>query len=553
MGSDRAPLESKAGVRVALAQFRPVVGDLAANAARVLGYARAAQREGGQLLICPELALLGYPPDDLLQRPGLPTALEATLNTLAADLPPGVAVLCGAPEFVEQGVHNAAWLLAEGSVQVVARKRALPNFGVFDERRHFSPGEDAGGFSWRGQYFSVLICEDVWDERICGGNDGSPKPVANIVINASPFDRHKRSQRHALLERRSAGSEAPWVYVNAIGGQDELIFDGDTQVWQAGKRINHAAALREGLLFQDLEPVDKQWVARPAFWGADPYTSEDALLYRALTVGIRDYFRRNGFQRIFVGLSGGIDSALVLALAADAVGGARVTAVAMPSPYTAQMSLDDAEAEARALGVEYRVTPIAPLMAAYEQALSPWHEGLAADSTEENVQARARGTLLMAMANKAGGLVLATGNKSEMAVGYCTLYGDMCGGYAPIKDVYKTSVYALSRWRNRRGEVIPERVITRPPSAELRPDQKDEDSLPPYEVLDSMLESLVEDELSADETIAQGFAAADVARVQQLLRFAEFKRRQAAPGPKVTRRAFGRERRYPITGKYPLI
>lgn len=546
MGADRS-----ASLRVAMAQFRPVVGDLTANARRVLGFAQAARREGAQLLLCPELALLGYPPDDLLQRPGLPAVLKETLARLAAEVPAGVSVLCGAPEFADGRIYNAAWLIADGKAQVVARKQALPNFGVFDERRHFAPGDHEGVFELAGLRLRVLICEDLWDDGVCAGIDKAVD--VHLVINASPFDRHKRAQRAQLLQRRSAQSKAPWLYLNAVGGQDELVFDGDSQVWQAGKPINHAAALREGLLFQNLDMAGGNITARRAFWGADPYASEDALLYRALSVGIRDYFRSNGFRRIFVGLSGGIDSALVLALAADAVGPKRVTAVAMPSPYTAQMSLDDAEAEARALGVEYRVAPIAPLMQAFEGALSPWHAGLPADSTEENVQARTRGTLLMAMANKAAGLVLATGNKSEMAVGYCTLYGDMCGGYAPIKDVYKTAVYALSRWRNRGGEVIPERVITRPPSAELRPDQKDEDSLPPYDVLDPMLEALVEDELSAEETIARGFAADDVERVVRLLRFAEFKRRQAAPGPKVTRRAFGRERRYPITGRYPLI
>ncbi|MEN8718761.1 MAG: NAD+ synthase [Oceanococcaceae bacterium] len=564
-------------LRVALAQFRPVLGDLDANAQRILRFAEAARREGAELLVCPELSLLGYPPDDLLERPALPRALERALQALATALPSGIGVLCGAPECPDVPaaadsdeacgaqarprplVYNAAWLLRDGRAEVVARKQALPNFGVFDERRHFTPGGETGAFTLAGMPVRVLICEDLWDDAIAGA-DGAA--ALHLVINASPFDQGKRAQRRGLLERRSRATAGPWIYVNLVGGQDELVFDGDTQVWQDGRQINQAVALSEALYLQDLhapatpaaaEPAAATLLADTAFWGAAPAMSDSELLYRVLCAGIRDYFRCNGFRHIFIGLSGGIDSALVLALAADAVGPQRVTAVAMPSPYTAQMSLDDAQAQARALGVRYRVVPIANLAESFAAALDPWHGALPADATEENIQARARGVLLMAMANKAGGLVLATGNKSEMAVGYCTLYGDMCGGYAPIKDVYKMQVYALARWRNRHHPVIPERVITRPPSAELRPEQTDQDSLPPYAVLDVLLERMIEDELSADAIIAQGFNAADVVKVQGLLRFAEFKRRQAAPGPKVTRRAFGRERRYPITARYPTI
>ncbi len=533
---------------MALAQFRPVVGDLDANADRIQRLAVQAARDGVQLMVCPEMTLLGYPPDDLLQRPGLGDAQLRVLTHLTQSLPAELAVVLGSPEFAESEIHNACWLLHGGRCEVVARKRALPNFGVFDERRHFSPGHAAGDFTLLGQVFHLLICEDLWDPAIT-----QALPVADgavtLVINASPFDQHKREQRQRLLEAASARTGTPWVYLNMVGGQDELIFDGDTQVWQSGRCINRAAGIHEGLYYQDF--VRGQ--ARPAFWGAQPEVSADALLYRALCVGIHDYYRHNGFRRIFIGLSGGIDSALVLALAADAVGAQNVTAVAMPSVYTADMSLHDAEAEARALGVDYQVAPIAALVDAFHQSLAPWHSGLVADATEENLQARARGVLLMALANKSGGLVLATGNKSEMAVGYCTLYGDMCGGYAPIKDVYKTQVYDLARWRNRDGVVIPERVITRPPSAELRPDQKDEDSLPAYEILDPMLQALVEEELAHDAVVARGFNADDVSHVQRLLRFAEFKRRQSAPGPKVTPRAFGRERRYPITARYPAF
>lgn len=531
---------------MALAQFRPVIGDTHANLDRVCHFAAQAARDGVHLLVCPELALLGYPPDDLLQRPALPELLATALPRLAESLPLGFAVLIGAPEFTETGIYNAAWLLRDGQVEVVGRKRALPNFGVFDERRHFVPGNATGAFVHHGQSFHVLICEDLWSAEYTDSlpmADGS----VTLVINASPFDQQKRSQRQALLAAGSARTQGAWVYVNMVGGQDELVFDGDTQVWQAGRRVSHATAIQEGVHYQDVIAGR----AMPAFWGAQTHDSAEALLYRALCTGIHDYYRHNGFRHVFIGLSGGIDSALVLALAADAVGARNVTAVAMPSIYTADMSLEDARAEAERLGVGYRVAPIAPIVEAFHRSLEPWHTGLKADATEENLQARARGVLLMALANKAGGLVLATGNKSEMAVGYCTLYGDMCGGYAPIKDVYKTQVYALSRWRNRSGEVIPQRVITRPPSAELRPDQTDQDSLPDYAVLDPLLQGLVEEELSQDALVARGFVAADVAHVQRLLRFAEFKRRQSAPGPKVTPRAFGRERRYPITARYP--
>lgn len=538
------------GLRLALAQFRPQLGDIHGNAARILRMAEQAARDSVDLLLCPELSLLGYPPDDLLQRPALPKEIDKALLAIASALPEGMAVLLGAPEFSEVGIFNSAWLLHRGALQVVARKRALPNFGVFDERRHFKPGAELGTFRLGARRLAVLICEDLWDDEIASGAVGA-NCDATLIINASPFDQQKRAQRSELLARYSAVSENPWIYLNMVGGQDELVFDGDTQVWQRGMRINHAPALSEGVYYQQLELVPEGMRAKPALWGADPYQSDNALLYQALCVGIRDYYRQNGFRHVFVGLSGGIDSALVLALAADALGPSRVTAVAMPSEYTADISLHDAQLEAERLGVAYRVAPIASLVNAYSDVLEPWHGGLPSDSTEENIQARARGVLLMALANKAGGLVLTTGNKSEMAVGYCTLYGDMCGGYAPIKDVYKTQAYALSRWRNLSGEVIPTRVIERAPSAELRPDQKDEDSLPAYDILDPMLQALVEEELSAEAVVARGFAAEDVHHVQRLLRFAEFKRRQAAPGPKVTPRAFGRERRYPITAHYP--
>lgn len=534
--------------RIAMAQFRPRMGDLQRNAARILAYAQAAQRNGASLLLCPEMALLGYPPDDLLLRPALGDAVEQTLEELAQMLPAQLPVLVGAPEFAAEGLYNALYWLELGQWRVVARKSALPNFGVFDERRHFVAGSGPYVVDWQGCRLGLLICEDLWDDRACT-ELAAQAPDLVLCPNASPFDQHKRQQRQALLAQRVEQWGAPTAYLNMVGGQDELVFDGNSQCWDARQgAVNVSQAPAEALLLADWQPG--AW--RPAMWDA-PAPCPTQLLCDVIALGLRDYFRENGFAHIFVGLSGGIDSALVLALAVQAVGAQRVTAVAMPSPYTAQMSLDDARLQAQWLGTEYRELAIEPMMQAFAQSLAPLHAGLPADTTEENIQARIRGALLMALANKRRGLVLATGNKSELAVGYCTLYGDMCGGFAPIKDLYKMQVYALARALNQRSAQIPERVISRAPSAELRPDQRDEDSLPPYPQLDAWLEALIEHERSPQWLISQGAPAADVQRVTGLLRMAEFKRRQAAPGPKLTPKAFGRERRYPISAHYPLL
>lgn len=539
------PLSSR---RIALAQFRPRMGDLQFNAARILGYAQAAAREGAALLLCPEMALLGYPPDDLLLRPALQAAVEQTLDELARALPASLPVLVGAPEFAAEGLYNALYWLERGQWRVVARKSALPNFGVFDERRHFVAGAGPQVLDWQGCRLGLLICEDLWDDGVCA-DLAAQTPDLVLCPNASPFDQRKREQRQALLARRSRQWNAPTAYLNLVGGQDELVFDGNSQCWDAQQgAVSVSQAPTEALLLSDWEPG--RW--RPAVWNAPP-PEPLALLSDVIALGLRDYFRENGFAHVYVGLSGGIDSALVLALAVQAVGSQRVTAVAMPSPYTAQMSLDDARLQAQWLGTQYLELPIQPMMQAFAQSLAVVHQDLPADTTEENIQARSRGTLLMALANKGRGLVLATGNKSELAVGYCTLYGDMCGGFAPIKDLYKMQVYALARAMNLRSMQIPERVITRAPSAELRPDQRDEDSLPPYAQLDAWLEALIEEERSPQWLIAQGAPAVEVHRVTRLLRLAEFKRRQAAPGPKLTPKAFGRERRYPISAHYPLL
>lgn len=531
-----------------MAQFRPRMGDLQFNAQRVLAYARSAQANGAELLLCPEMALLGYPPDDLLMRPALEAALAQTLHTLSAELPSSLPVLVGAPEFAPEGLYNALYWLEQGQWRVVARKSALPNFGVFDEQRHFVASAGPQVVDWDGCRLGLLICEDLWDDQVCAALT-QQAPDLVLCPNASPFDQQKRDQRQALLARRVNQWGAPTAYLNMVGGQDELVFDGNSQCWDAQRgAVNVSQVPTEALLLADMEAG--RW--RSAVWDAPP-VEPLRLLGDIIALGLRDYFRENGFAHIFVGLSGGIDSALVLALAVQAVGSQQVTAVAMPSPFTAQMSLEDARLQAQWLNVEYLELPIAPMMDAFEQCLAPVHQGQPADTTEENIQARSRGTLLMALANKRRGLVLATGNKSELAVGYCTLYGDMCGGFAPIKDLYKMQVYALARAMNQRFAQIPDRVITRAPSAELRPDQRDEDSLPPYAQLDAWLEALIEQEHGPQWLIDQGAPASEVMRVTRLLRMAEFKRRQAAPGPKLTPKAFGRERRYPISARYPLL
>lgn len=521
---------------IALAQLPVHVGDVAGNAQRILQAAKDAQARGARIVLCPELALLGYPPDDLLQRRGLPQLIAQALSDLAAQIG-DIHVVVGFPEFTPEGIYNAAAVLHAGRVTQRYRKQQLPNYGVFDERRHFLPGHESCVFEVDGQRYALSICEDLWSPAVAAQAAEHGAQVL-LNINASPFDQDKRLRRRKVIQQRIAETGLAVAYVNAVGGQDDVVFDGDSQCWSGdGACVMRVPAFADGVF----HPGEHADFAEP---------EGVALLYQALVRAVRDYVDRNRFPLAYVGLSGGIDSAVTLAIAADALGAERVRALAMPSRYSADMSRDDAQAQAQATGVRFESIAIEPAMSAYEQMLARAFDGTQADTTEENLQARIRGGVLMALANKFGAIVLTTGNKSEMAVGYCTLYGDMCGGFAPLKDVYKMQVYDLARYRNTLSQVIPERVITRPPSAELRPDQRDDQSLPPYDQLDAMLKAYIEDEASVADLYASGFAHQDVDRVVRLVRLSEYKRRQAAPGPKVSTCAFGRERRYPITVEY---
>ena len=531
-------------IRLAAAQLNLWVGDIDGNVGKIIEAARHARDElKADLVVCPELSLLGYPPDDLLLRAALPRAIGEGVERLLREVQ-GITLVVGLPEFAAEGLYNAAWVIRDGAVIARYRKQLLPNYGVFDEKRHFLPGSGPAVFDLRGVPVGICVCEDVW----------GPAPAAQakaagarllININASPYDQSKHRDRIEVLRARSAETGLPVLYVNMVGGQDDLVFDGGS----LGVNSDGAVAFRA--------PVFEEGVYVAGFNGRfvgqiAAEEPEEAAVYKALVQATRDYVERNGFPGAVVGLSGGIDSALVAAIAADALGPEKVWTVSLPSRYTADMSNEDARLQAQRLGLRYSALPIEAAFAAFNQTLAETFAGRAVDITEENLQSRCRGVLLMALSNKFGQVVLTTGNKSEMAVGYATLYGDMCGGFAPIKDVYKTLVYRLARYRNSLGdgEVIPERVITRPPSAELRPDQKDSDSLPPYEVLDPILEAYVEDSRSIADIVAMGYDQATVQRVAALVRRSEYKRRQAPPGPKVTRRAFGRERRYPITAVY---
>ncbi|WP_267224834.1 NAD+ synthase [Dyella silvae] len=536
-------------LRLALAQFDFPVGAVAANAAKV-GDLMAQAREGGaSLVVFPELTLSGYPPEDLLLRPSFLAACQCELNALAGATN-GVAALVGHPHS-EGEVYNAASLLRGGRIELTTHKQALPNYGVFDDKRYFRPGSDSAVAMIDGVCVGMIICEDVWE----------PEPSAKaaaagaeliVVINASPWDDAKQTSREEVLMARAQETGCAIVYLNLIGGQDEVVYDGGSVLVNGdGSIAARAPNFVDAMLWAEFDSETR--TLRAESWPSVPDASSEATLYAALVRGIRDYIEKNGFPGVLLGLSGGIDSALTLALAVDALGAQRVTAVMMPTRYTSQLSLDGARAQAEQLGVEYHIINIEPMVDAFIGALTPAFAGKPADTTEENLQSRTRGVTLMALSNKHGRLLLATGNKSEMAVGYATLYGDMCGAYAPLKDVYKTVVYRLSRWRNAYAaqlgepEAIPSAVIDRPPSAELRDNQTDQDSLPPYDELDAILARFIEGEQSQAEIAAQGFHADTVRRVVRLVLLNEFKRRQSAPGPRVTTRAFGRERRYPIT------
>ena len=538
-------------LRIAMAQFDFPVGDVAGNAARIAAMiAEARDAYDADVVLFPELAVSGYPPEDLLYRPSFLRDCEAAMARIAAAAT-GIVAIVGWPQAAGAVVYNAASVLRDGGIAQTYRKRELPNYAVFDERRYFDvdPDREDCVFEVAGVPLGLVICEDLWFAEPIASTVARGAQLV-LVPNASPFERDKHAQRDALLAQRVRETGAAIAYLNLVGGQDALVFDGASVVADGDGSVHPAAAaFTDQWLVVDYDAASRRFA--PVQWVEDGDESRDALAWRAVVRGTRDYCAKNGFKSAWLGLSGGIDSSLVLAIAADALGPENVTAVRMPSRYTADLSNDLAREQCDAMGVKLIALPIEKPFQGYLDALAETFAGLPADTTEENLQSRTRGALLMALSNKFGGLLLTTGNKSEYAVGYATIYGDMCGGYAPIKDLYKTEVFALARWRNTVGDpVVPQAVIDRPPSAELRPDQKDEDSLPPYDVLDAILLRHVDQEQSRAEIVAAGFDPATVDKVLRLVRIGEWKRHQAAPGPKVSRRAFGRERRYPISNGY---
>ncbi|HET6436223.1 MAG TPA: NAD+ synthase, partial [Xanthomonadaceae bacterium] len=535
----------------ALAQFDFPVGAVAGNAERIAAMIAEARDEyGADVVLFPELALCGYPPEDLLLRPSFLADCEAAMRRIAKAAT-GIVAVVGWPESAGAVVYNAASVLRDGRIERTYRKRELPNYAVFDERRYFEvdPDREDCVFDLKGVRVGLVICEDLWFAEPLAGTVAEGAQLV-LAPNASPYEHDKHAQRDALLGERAREGGVAIAYLNTVGGQDAVVFDGASLVADADGRVHPAAAaFMDQWLVVDFDPVERRFAA--VQWTEDGDESRDALAWRAVVRGIQDYCGKNGFEKAWLGLSGGLDSSVVLAMAVDALGADNVTAVRMPSRYTAGLSNDLAAEQCAAQGVRLLSLPIEKPFAACLDTLAETFAGLPPDTTEENLQSRARGMLLMALSNKFGGLLLTTGNKSEYAVGYATIYGDMCGGYAPLKDLYKTEVYDLARWRNTVGDpVIPVGVIDRPPSAELRPDQTDQDSLPPYDVLDAILVRHVDQEQSRDEIVRAGFDAATVERVLRLVRISEWKRHQAAPGPKVSRRAFGRERRYPISNGY---
>jgi|SRR5882672_4059465 len=530
-------------MRIALAQLNQRLGDLAGNARTLLDAIAQGRRDGASLVVTPELSLCGYPPEDLVLRPAFLDACASELAALAAEVK-GTTALVGFPERDAGMRHNAIAVLRDGRVAATYRKHHLPNYTVFDEDRYFEPGTEPCVFDVDGVRCGVVICEDCWFAQPSAQARAAGAQLI-IVPNGSPYHTRQHAARVAQIEARVRETGVPFVYVNRIGGQDELVFDGASFIMDG-----------EGALAQQL-PAWHETIAMAHFDGPAPRHVRGALdhalephVYQALVMGVRDYVTKNRFPGVLLGLSGGVDSALTLAVAVDALGCERVRAVMMPSQYSASISLDDAREMSRIVGVRYDEIPIGPMFAAFLESLAGEFSGLAPDAAEENIQARIRGTLLMALSNKFGSIVLTTGNKSEMAVGYATLYGDMAGGFAVLKDISKTLVYRLCQYRNSLGRVIPERIITRPPSAELRPDQVDQDSLPPYDILDAILECYVEHDRAPSEIVELGFRAEDVRKVVRLIKINEYKRRQAAVGIRITPRGFGKDWRYPITSAW---
>lgn len=564
-----------------LAQLNFTVGDIAGNAGRVrAAYARA-KTEGAELVVFPELCLIGYPPEDLIFTPKLRRDAMVQAHELATLTKDGPAMLLGCV-WEEQGregqkaksgaqtnntsLYNAALLLDEGEIKHIQYKHHLPNYGVFDEKRVFERGALPEIIEWRGRRLGVLICEDLWGEE-ASVHLASQRPDLIVCINASPFEQGKQARREALALAEATKAGCPLIYLNQVGGQDELVFDGGSFVVDAqGEEVERLAFFEEEVRELGIENRESRKMTLQIPDSRLPVPDSYSLLYQAMQTGLRDYVNKNGFPGVVIGLSGGIDSALTAVICTDALGAGRVHCVMLPSPYTSQISLDDAAQLARNLGVRYDILPISPGMEAAEAMLGGM-DGVPTGVAFENIQSRLRGMLLMAISNSTGALLITTGNKSEMATGYATLYGDMCGAFSVLKDVYKTEVFALSRWRNEHGHaygsgrpeggatgknLIPERTITRPPSAELREGQVDEDSLPPYETLDKILFAMVEERLSVDDIVAKGYDRAVVEKVARLLYMSEYKRRQAPPGVKLSRMAFGRDRRFPLTNRFTL-
>ncbi len=542
-----SPHQEDNKLKIVLVQDHFQVGDLPANADKIIHLSAQASAQGAELIVFPELALTGYPPEDLLHRPGFIASCQRECKRLVEALP-AVDVVFGLPLAADDAgllFNSAVWVRGNTIIASYA-KQSLPNYAVFDEKRYFIAGDKAVSVTVKGVRVALSICEDIWRPDIVAGIAADGADLI-VVLNASPFHTDKYEERVQALQCRVRETGLPIVYTNLVGGQDELVFDGASLAVNAtGQLVASGPAFQPAqilLHYQQGILVGEQAAIAPVL-------STDAMIYTALLTGVRDFVRQNGFSAVVIGLSGGVDSALTLAIAVDALGAENVQAVMMPSRYTADISQQDARLEAEKLGVRFDVIEIEAVFQSFLTTLTPVFNGAKEDVTEENLQARCRGVLLMAISNKTGAMVLTTGNKSEMAVGYATLYGDMCGGFAPLKDVCKTRVYALCRYRNGMSAVIPERVLTRPPTAELREGQLDQDSLPDYEILDRILALSIEQDIPLEEIVAQGISRETVMKVINLVQRNEYKRRQSAPGIRITRRAFGRDRRYPITSGY---
>ncbi len=547
---------------ITLAQLNPVVGAVSGNIDKVRDARRQAAEAGADLIVCSELVVSGYPPEDLVMKPFFLDKVAAAVTAFAAETSDGgPAILLTAPWRDGERTFNAVLLLDGGDVTAVRYKHDLPNYGVFDEVRVFDAGPMPGPMDFRGVRIGVPICEDIWTPDVPECLEESGAEIL-LVPNGSPFDLEKTDQRLQHAVARVTETGLPLAYVNQVGGQDELVFDGASFVLNADRSLAvQAPDWKEAIVTTEWRRGDNDvWVCEGSRVERPSEGFES--VYQAMTLGLHDYVEKNGFPGVLIGLSGGVDSAITGAVAVDALGPERVRCVMMPSPYTSRESLEDAVEAAKLMGVQLDEVGIQPAMTAFEGMLEPIFGDATADVTEENIQARSRGLILMGISNKLGYMLLTTGNKSEMSVGYATLYGDMCGGYSVLKDVYKTTVFELCHWRNQHkpenlmgpaGRVIPERIITKPPSAELRPDQKDEDSLPPYDKLDDILRCLIEGEMGVEDIVSRGHAPETVQRVWHMLDLAEYKRRQAPPGVKITHRAFGRERRYPITNSFRRI